>query len=114
MATTIKLTRALWIIPLALATSVVFRRANKKINIPWFILWFVCAVVANTYLPDGFPQAGAFVSGVARKGLVVTLFLIGASLSPSVLKSVGLKPLFQGILLWIVISVGSLAYILWC
>lgn len=114
VATTIKLTRALWIIPLALATSVIFRSGNKKINIPWFILWFVCTVVANTYLLDGCPQVGAFVSGVARKGLVVTMFLIGASLSPSVLKAVGLKPLLQGILLWVLISVGSLACILWC
>ena len=113
VATTIKLTRSLWIIPLALATSVIFKNGGKKINIPWFILWFVVAILINTYLLDSVPEVGKAISGLARKGLIVTMFFIGASLSTDVLKAVGVKPLLQGVLLWVVISVGSLAYILW-
>lgn len=113
VATTIKLTRALWIIPLALATSVIFKNGGKKINIPWFILWFIVAIVLNTYVLDAMPEVGKAISGLARKGLIITMFFIGASLSTDVLKSVGIKPLVQGVLLWIVISIGSLAYILW-
>ena len=113
VATTIKLTRALWIIPLALVTSVIFKNGGKKINIPWFILWFVVAILINTYLLDSVPEVGKTIAGLARKGLIVTMFFIGASLSTDVLKAVGVKPLLQGVLLWVVISVGSLAYILW-
>ena len=113
VATTIKLTRALWIIPLALVTSVIFKNGGKKINIPWFILWFIVAILINTYLLNNNPAVGKAISSLARKGLIVTMFFIGASLSTDVLKQVGIKPLLQGILLWIVISVGSLAYILW-
>lgn len=112
VATTIKLTRALWIIPLALATSFIFKREGRRISIPWFILWFVVAIMLNIYLFASVPMIGQAISSLARKGLIITMFFIGASLSVDVLKSVGLKPLLQGILLWIVISVGSLAYIL--
>ena len=113
VATTIKLTRALWIIPLALVTSVIFKNGGKKISIPWFILWFIVAILLNTYVLDSVPEVGKVISGLARKGLVITMFFIGASLSTDVLKSVGVKPLIQGVLLWIVISVSSLAYIVW-
>ena len=112
VATTIKLTRALWIIPLALVTSVIFRSEGKKISIPWFILFFIVAMLINTYLLADFPQIGKFIAGIARKGLIITMFFIGASLSVDVIKSVGIRPLLQGILLWIIISVASLAYIL--
>ena len=112
VATTIKLTRALWIIPLALVTSVIFRSEGKKISIPWFILFFIVAMLINTYLLADFPQIGKFIAGIARKGLVITMFFIGASLSVDVIKSVGIRPLLQGILLWIIISAASLAYIL--
>jgi len=112
VATTIKLTRALWIIPLALVTSVIFKNGGKKISIPWFILWFIVAILVNTYLLDGMPEVGKAISGLARKGLIITMFFIGASLSTDVLKAVGVKPLVQGVLLWLVISIGSLAYIL--
>lgn len=113
VATTIKLTRALWIIPLALITAVIFKNESKKISIPWFILWFVVAIILNTYLLDSVPMVGKIISGVARKGLIITMFFIGASLSTDVLKAVGIKPLIQGVLLWIVISVSSLLYILY-
>ena len=112
VATTIKLTRALWIIPLALVTSVIFRSEGKKISIPWFILFFIVAMLINTYLLADFPQIGKFIAGIARKGLIITMFFIGASLSVDVIKSVGIRPLLQGILLWAIISAASLAYIL--
>ena len=112
VATTIKLTRALWIIPLALVTSFIFKSEGRKVSIPWFILWFIVAILINTYLLDSVPQVGKAISGLARKGLIITMFFIGASLSADVLKSVGVKPLVQGVLLWLVISVGSLVYIM--
>ena len=112
VATTIKLTRALWIIPLALVTSVIFRNEGKKISIPWFILFFIVAMLINTYLLADYPEIGKFIAGIARKGLIITMFFIGASLSVDVIKSVGIRPLLQGVLLWIIISAASLAYIL--
>jgi uncharacterized membrane protein YadS len=112
VATTIKLTRALWIIPLALITALIFRSEGKKISIPWFILFFIVAMLLNTYVLTAIPQVGQFIYGIARKGLVITMFFIGASLSIDTIKSVGIRPLLQGILLWLVISAGSLAYIL--
>jgi uncharacterized integral membrane protein (TIGR00698 family) len=112
VATTIKLTRALWIIPLALITSVIFRSEGKKISIPWFILFFIVAMLINSYLLADYPETGKFIAGIARKGLIITMFFIGASLSVDVIKSVGIRPLLQGILLWIIISAASLAYIL--
>lgn len=114
VATTIKLTRALWIIPLALITSLIFKNGEKKISIPWFIFWFLVAIILNTYVLDSIPELGKFISGIARKCLIITMFFIGASLSVDVLKTVGVKPLLQGILLWIIISISSLAYIIFC
>ena len=113
VATTIKLTRALWIIPLAFVTSFLFKSKGQKVSIPWFIFFFILAMVVNTYLLAGAPQVGQIINHIARKGLPITLFFIGASLSRDVLKSVGVKPLVQGVLLWMVISLGTLAYIYW-
>ena len=112
IATTIKLTRALWIIPLALATSLIFKSKDSRITIPWFILYFIIAILLNTFVLDSVPQVGTAVSGIARRFLTLTMFFIGASLSMDVLRAVGIRPLIQGILLWIVISVGSLLYII--
>lgn len=112
VATTIKLTRALWIIPLTLVTSLIFRSDSKKISIPWFILWFIVAIIVNTYLLNSVPEIGKVASGIARKLLTLTMFFIGASLSKDTLKAVGVKPMIQGVLLWIIISVGSLIYII--
>mgnify|MGYP002507927712 FL=1 len=116
VATTIKLTRALWIIPLAIATSFIFKSKGQKISIPWFIFFFVLAMIVNTYVL-GLSETGALIgkeiNGIARKTLTITLFFIGASLSRDVLKAVGIKPLVQGVLLWVVISVSTLAYIYW-
>lgn len=112
VATTIKLTRALWIIPVAIFTALLFRSKGRKVAIPWFILWFIVAMVVNTYLLDSVPQVGRAINGIARKCLTLTMFFIGASLSVDVLKQVGIKPLLQGILLWVLVSVGSLLYII--
>lgn len=109
-ATLIKLTRALWIIPLALATMFIFRDKTGKISIPWFIFIFVLAMVANSYLalPGWFVDTMVWI---ARRGMVVTLFMIGASLSLKMIKSVGVKPLLLAVALWIVISITSLAVV---
>ena len=114
VATTIKLTRALWIIPVALVTCIIFRSKDKKIKVPWFILWFVVAMLVNTYLLDAVPQVGKTINGIARKSLTLTMFFIGASLSPSVLRQVGVKPLLQGVILWGLVSAVTLAVVLWC
>lgn len=111
IATTIKLTRALWIIPLALVTSFIFKSKGEKIHIPWFILFFVLAMIINTYLLSDVPHIGATISSLARKGLTITLFFIGASLSRDVLKSVGFRPFVQGVFLWVLVSLSTLAYI---
>ncbi len=111
VATTIKLTRALWIIPVAFATSFIFKSKGQKVSIPWFIFYFVLAMIVNTYLLADYPQIGSFINGLARKSLTVTMFFIGASLSVDVLRAVGVKPLIQGVLLWIVISFATLGYI---
>ena len=95
VATTIKLTRALWIIPLALVTSFIFKGDGKKISIPWFIFFFILAIVVNTYLLDSVPQVGHEIARFARKGLTITLFFIGASLSMDVVRQVGIRPMIQ-------------------
>lgn len=106
IATTVKLTRALWIVPLALATAVV-RHAKAKVPWPWFIALFCLAAVCNTYLPEG-SHAYGIVVNVAKIGLTATLFLIGSGISVATLKTVGHRPLLLGILLWLMVSVGSL------
>lgn len=112
VATTVKLTRALWIIPLALVTSYIFKAKDQKISIPWFILFFVLAMIVNTYAP--LPQAVNEVIGfLSKKGLTVTLFLIGSGLSLGVIREVGIKPLLLGIALWVIIGVSSLAVIMY-
>jgi uncharacterized integral membrane protein (TIGR00698 family) len=112
VATTVKLARALWIIPVALITAVVFKNKSNKVKIPYFIGLFILAMVCNTYFSPVANVAPHLVS-IAKTGLTVTLFLIGAGLNSSVLKSVGLKPLLQGVLLWACIAVGTLISILY-
>ena len=103
IATTVKLTRALWIIPVAFGTAFVFKNKSKKIKIPYFIGLFVLAMLASTYIPIVHHIAPIIVN-IAKIGLTLTLFLIGAGLSRAVLKSVGIKPLIQGFTLWIIIG----------
>lgn len=104
IATTVKLTRALWIVPLTLATAFAFRK-SARVTIPWFILWFVVASIIRTYVNGPFD----IIVQAAKIGLTVTLFLIGAGLSRRSIASVGARPLVLGVLLWIVISVTALA-----
>lgn len=110
-ATLIKLTRALWIIPLAFATMFIFRDKTGKVSIPWFIFIFVLAMIVNTYvaLPAAFTDTMVWI---AKRGMVVTLFMIGASLTIKMIKSVGVKPLMLAVALWIIISVSSLVVVL--
>jgi uncharacterized integral membrane protein (TIGR00698 family) len=106
VGTTVKLARALWIVPMSVGTAV-YRGAKAKIQWPWFIALFCLAAVCNTYLPAGAPAYG-MLSKIAKIGLTVTLYLIGGGLSVSTLKQVGHRPLLQGVLLWLLVSVGSL------
>ena len=107
IATTVKLTRALWIVPLTLATAVFFKRKTARITIPWFILLFVIASIVRTYTP-AHPALWDALVRIARIGLTVTLFLIGAGLSRKSLAAVGARPLILGVLLWIAISAVGL------
>lgn len=106
VGTTVKLARALWIVPLALGTAVV-KHAKARIQWPWFIALFCLAAVCNTYFPAGAP-AYALLSKLARVGLTATLYLIGTGLSLATLKQVGHRPLLQGVVLWLVVSLLSL------
>lgn len=112
IATTVKLARALWIIPISILTAVIFKSKNSKIKIPYFIGLFILAMLFNTYVPATAIIAPHIV-GIAKIGLTITLFLIGATLNINTLKSVGVKPLLQGIFLWIFIACLGLASILY-
>jgi uncharacterized integral membrane protein (TIGR00698 family) len=109
VATTVKLARALWIAPVALLFSFLYRSSKSKITVPWFIFLFLLAAFARTYLPSEIPLSmyDSLVM-LAKAGLKITLFLIGASLSRETLMKVGVKPLVQGVILWILISLVSL------
>jgi uncharacterized integral membrane protein (TIGR00698 family) len=109
IATTVKLARALWIVPLALATAAV-KHSRSKIQIPWFIFLFCAATVINTYGPQE-PRLSQMFFQLGRLGLTVTLFLIGTGISRATLQEVGWRPLAQGVLLWILVGVTSLYFI---
>ncbi len=117
IATTTKLIRALWIIPLSLVIAYFWSRGNKgeggksKITIPWFIFLYVVAMCIATYLPQGEAIYTQAVS-IAKMGMMYTLFLIGSGMSMESIKEVGFKPILLGVLLWIVISVLSAVVIL--
>ena len=111
IATTIKLERALWIIPVSIITAIVFRSDSKKVKIPYFIFLFVVAMLLNSFIP-AVGIVSPYIVSIAKIGLKITLFLIGSSLSRELLKSVGIKPMLQGVLLWFAISSISLIAIL--
>ncbi|MFM2225304.1 MAG: hypothetical protein RJA07_1506 [Bacteroidota bacterium] len=111
IATTVKLERALWIIPLSIVVAFIYRQQKNKIKIPWFILLFVAAMLVNTFFPV-LHAANSIIVLIAKKGLTITLLLIGAGLSRTAIKNVGVKPLVLGVLLWILISVGSIIVII--
>jgi uncharacterized integral membrane protein (TIGR00698 family) len=109
VGTTVKLARALWIVPVSLGTAAL-KKSKARIHWPWFILFFCLAAVANTYLAALRPVYPA-LKQLGVTGLTVTLYLIGSGLSLGTIRQVGLRPLLQGILLWIVVAAGSLALI---
>jgi uncharacterized integral membrane protein (TIGR00698 family) len=111
IATTIKLERALWIIPVSIVTALVFRSDSKKVKIPYFIFLFVVAMLLNSFIP-AVSVVSPYIVFISKIGLKITLFLIGSSLSRELLKSVGIKPMLQGVLLWFAISSISLIAIL--
>jgi uncharacterized integral membrane protein (TIGR00698 family) len=109
IGTTVKLARALWIVPLALGTAAV-KRSKSKVKLPWFILLFCLAAVVNTYVASA-SHFSTTLFTIGRYGLTATLFLIGSSISRGSLKKVGWRPLAQGIALWIIVAVTSLYFI---
>ncbi len=111
IATTVKLARTLWIVPVAVVTMLFFRNKKKKIAIPWFIGLFIVAMLVNSCFPIA-PWLTTGITRVSKALLVLTLFLIGASLSIEKIKAVGWRPLLLGLLLWGFISVASLWVIL--
>lgn len=132
VATTVKLTRALWIVVLALVTPFFFRSKLQESTdvMPWyrcvptFILWFVAAIIFNTYVLSNSAilgeqvaqigsQVGTTISSLAKHLITLSLFFIGASLTKDTLRTVGPRPLLQGVMLWVSISLISLAYIYW-
>jgi len=110
IGTTIKLARALWIVPLSLGTAVVLK-SKARIQWPWFILFFCVAALLNSVLPRFNPAFGA-LNHLGKLGLTVTLFLIGAGLNKETLKKVGVRPLLQGLTLWVIVGTSTLALIL--
>ncbi|WP_035350907.1 YeiH family protein [Edaphobacter aggregans] len=110
VGTTVKLARALWIVPLAVGTAAL-RKSKAKVQWPWFILLFCVAAVAASYVPRLLPHSVAAFSALhrlGRAGLTVVLFLIGSGISRKTLRQVGVRPLVQGVLLWIVVASVSL------
>jgi uncharacterized integral membrane protein (TIGR00698 family) len=110
VGTTVKLARALWIVPLAIATAM-WKKSNAKVQWPWFILYFCFAAVMASYIPRYVPQSVGLFSALNRMGraaLTVVLFLIGTGITRSTLKEVGVRPLVQGVTLWVVVASLSL------
>lgn len=111
IATTVKLARALWIIPLSVVSLYLFKGKGNSIKIPWFIFLFVVAILLNTYLP--IPEVlTSGITSISKSLLILTLFLIGAGLSVDKIKSAGWKPMILGVSLWVTISVISLIVIM--
>ena len=109
VGTTIKLARALWIVPLSFVTAVILK-SKAHIRWPWFILLFCLAALLNTLLPAFNPAFGV-LNHLGKIGLTVTLFLIGTGLNKETLRQVGVRPLLQGLALWIIVGAGTLALI---
>ena len=106
VGTTVKLARALWIVPLALVTAAV-KHSKTRVPLPWFILFFCLAAVVNTYVA-AFGNFDKWAFSAGRLGLTATLFLIGTGISVATVKSVGWRPLLQGVLLWVMVAMVTL------
>lgn len=111
IATTVKLTRALWIVPLTLATAMVYRHKGGTVSIPWFIGLFVLAILAYTYIPV-FQTISPSIVLIAKAILTLTIFLIGSSASKNIFALAGSKSFLQGGLLWLLVSMVSLWLVL--
>jgi len=111
IAAPVKLTRALWIIPLALGISFFIRHQSGRITLPWFILFFVLAAVVRTIFPQG-EDGYLLIKKAAKIGLTFTLFLIGTGLSREAIRNVGIRPMIQGVVLWFIVSLTSLFAVL--
>jgi len=112
VATTVKLARALWIIPVAFFSTLIFKNKDTKVKIPYFIGLFILAIVCNTFVP-GINIFSPYIVAISKAGLTLTLFLIGTSLSSKLIKSVGINPILQGTVLWFTISVSALLSIIY-
>lgn len=111
IATTVKLARALWIIPVSLLTMFIFKNESSKVKIPWFIVFFIGAIGLNTFIPT-LSVVTPYILTISKAGLNLTLFLIGTTLTISVLRTISVKPLLLAVALWITVSAGSLLYII--
>lgn len=109
VGTTVKLARALWIVPISLGTAIA-TKSRARIHWPWFILFFCLAAVANTYV-HGLQTLYPVLAHLGVTGLTVTLYLIGTGLSKATLQEVGIRPLLQGVLLWAIVGLASLEFI---
>jgi uncharacterized integral membrane protein (TIGR00698 family) len=103
IAATVKLVRALWIIPVAFCSTLVFKNKGAKIRIPYFIGLFVVAICLNTYVP-AIQAISNYMVSISKGALTVTLFLIGCGLSGKTVMSVGWKPVLQGLILWVIVA----------
>lgn len=112
IATTVKLARALWIVPLCLLVAVIYSRKNYQLNFPYFIFLFVAATIAHTFLPQ-LGDISLSIVALAKKGLILALFFIGTGIAKFSWKFTNAKPFLLGIILWTIVSVGSLFVILW-
>jgi len=107
IATTVKLARALWIVPLVLVSSFLFKNENRKIHFPLFILFFILASIMKTYIPAVAENSDKLLI-IAKAGLSITLFFIGAGINKKSIQEIGAKPLIQGVLLWMIVLITSL------
>jgi uncharacterized integral membrane protein (TIGR00698 family) len=116
VGTTVKLARALWILPVTLVLARVWRvegsPGTARAKRPWFILGFVLVAALVTWVP-ALKEPGEVVAHGARRALVTTLFLVGAGVSRSALRQVGVRPLVLGVVLWVAVSAATLAAITW-
>ena len=112
IATTVKLSRALWIIPLSIVSTFIFKSKEQKskVSIPWFIVLFVIAMTINTYFPIN-DAVSSVIRSASHRMLSLTLFFIGSTLSIATIRNAGFKPILLGLMLWVVISITSLLVI---
>ena len=109
-ATTLKLARALWIVPVAFISALLFKGEGKKISIPFFILFYCLAILIAHFMP-AFSALYKGIFSTAKQLLVLCLFLIGSGITFHKIKEAGIKPLLLGIVLWVIVGTGSLLYI---